>query len=350
VKAKHLHDERRQVLALQPEKSKHGYEHSKTMGQLAQVTKHGGSSRKAMDILFCALDGAVKRYEHALVWGVLNALGNLVTYRNICQQVLMTGFLPLLQKTIQVYEGLEGRLPSALPRPGGRDKIFSKEPPAFPTVQRISALHKQGDTVKESWLKESQSLPNLEASRRVSSLGWLAEATSELDQPVRLRSTMSSTQPGQFNSMNSTCGSTFSQDEFPSLMWLTGEDGVHVESFNRVCDRNFILLKVRRILQHIEKVRSDLTSFLGHTGVGKMREQAQAQPRATTSGSTASKRVLDRGGRSTSHGSRPHSRQHQLSRDQLNQSAEQSQKMLEEVTQKIQADHMKRQQPPPLSL
>mmetsp|Transcript_28513 Transcript_28513/g.51581 ORF Transcript_28513/g.51581 Transcript_28513/m.51581 type:complete len:589 (+) Transcript_28513:1-1767(+) len=334
-KAKQVHEMRKHVLSTQADKAKHGHEYSAKMGALAQATKHVGESQKAMDILFSALDGAVKRYEHALVWGVLNAIGHLVKDKFICQQILMTGFLPLLQKTSQVYEVLQGRLPHPLPRPGGRDKIFSKVPPAFPSVHRISALEKPGDTVKASWLKTSQSLPSLAMGHR-STVSWLADATSEMDQ--RFRSTTSSSgAPGQ--SMNSTFSSSFGQEEFPSVMWLIGEDGVDVESFNRVCDRNFILLKVQRILRNMEKVRSELTGFLQHSNVGKMRSEQ----------SRDSKDAINRGGRSTL-GSRQGSRSYQLSRDQLTHSAELSKQMLEEANRKVQEEHIKRQQPPPLTL
>ena len=43
--------------------------------------------------------------------------------------------------------------------------------------------------------------------------------------------------------------------EFPSLLWLVGEDSVDKESFYRVCDRSFMLLQLQKLLKKVEEAR-----------------------------------------------------------------------------------------------
>eukprot|EP00434_Breviolum_minutum_P027119 symbB.v1.2.023983.t3/scaffold2238.1/size84887/1 len=48
----------------------------------------------------------------------------------------------------------------------------------------------------------------------------------------------------------------------PNLMWLLAEDGATEHSHVRACDRNFVVLKVKRLLLNMEKERSKMASIL----------------------------------------------------------------------------------------
>ncbi|CAK9060186.1 unnamed protein product [Durusdinium trenchii] len=59
-----------------------------------------------------------------------------------------------------------------------------------------------------------------------------------------------------------------SDPEAPSLMWLLAEDGATEHSHVRVCDRNFVVLKVKRLLLNMEKERFKMASVL-KTGLSR---------------------------------------------------------------------------------
>lgn len=59
---------------------------------------------------------------------------------------------------------------------------------------------------------------------------------------------------------------TWNQDpnhvEVPNLMWLLAEDGATQDSHMRACDRNFVVLKVKRLLLNMEKERAKIAGIL----------------------------------------------------------------------------------------
>eukprot|EP00931_Biecheleriopsis_adriatica_P121509 TRINITY_DN96581_c0_g1_i1.p1 TRINITY_DN96581_c0_g1~~TRINITY_DN96581_c0_g1_i1.p1 ORF type:complete len:603 (-),score=156.62 TRINITY_DN96581_c0_g1_i1:64-1872(-) len=310
---------------------------NKRMASLAQQTQHNAETREAMETLFFALDGAVGRHEHALVWGVLSALDPLVKSRSCCQQMLMTGFVPLLHRLAERYGEHPDQLPAALERPHNRHKRFSKMPPEFPFHEaQHSALIKPSETVKDSWLRSSDSLPELyRMSPNPNPEGFAARrgfAPAPLDGLTPTTSKVTALMEDLHRDPNSAqdsiqfrhvTGVDTTSSKFPPLMWLMNEDSVPLESFYKVCDKNFMLLKVKRLLQHMEKARGRLAGSL------KLKSSSMPDlkrpPSRTGTGP-------QRGGRSTASSRLPS--RGQLSREQLHQSIAQTQDELDQHFQK----------------
>ncbi|CAJ1360465.1 unnamed protein product, partial [Effrenium voratum] len=151
------------------------------MGALAKMSKHSAKSEQAVETLASALDGATRRHEHALVWGGLYAVGMLVHSASCCQQLFSSGYIPLLQRVLEVYEGY-AHLPRALPRIDARNREVTKSVPSFISTQKPSATAKNPETLKEWWLRREPprqaSAPELfpmpGRARRRSSLEWLS--------------------------------------------------------------------------------------------------------------------------------------------------------------------------------
>eukprot|EP00435_Cladocopium_sp_Y103_P049339 s583_g14.t2 len=158
-------------------------EKNSRMGLLAKMTRHNAKSEQAVELLFKALDGATRRHEHALVWGVLSALAELVTSSSCCQQLFSSGFIPLLHRVLEVYSAHPQPLPGALPRLDDRSREVTQEAPPFISTLKPSAIQKNPETLKQWWLKKSTSLPTLPVHRRDgdsrrSSLAWLSVSRS----------------------------------------------------------------------------------------------------------------------------------------------------------------------------
>ncbi|CAE8590005.1 unnamed protein product [Polarella glacialis] len=204
------------------------------------------------------------------------------------------GFLPLLTKAEFIYDSSgAGRLPSAVARHKAGDLTIDNEPPLFVVRSGevpVSAVNKNETTVKDMWLHKSSSLPELISPADNVRKGnlWLS-GISAADSSRALRNrnfvpvpldTLSSPGFGSpTNAQDLTGGwSLTSQgsrlkaskedklriaaEKYPSLMWLSGQDGVDPECYTRACDRNFILLKIKGVLRHLEKVRLHMAQLL----------------------------------------------------------------------------------------
>ncbi|CAE7812829.1 htxA, partial [Symbiodinium sp. CCMP2456] len=131
------------------------------MGALAKLSKHSAQSDRAVETLFKALDGAMRRHEHALVWSVLNSLSILVSSASCCQMLFTAGFIPLLHRVLEVYTAFSGILPKALARRDEKLKTMTQKAPEFVSTFKPSAIQRNPETLKEWWLKKSVSLPEL---------------------------------------------------------------------------------------------------------------------------------------------------------------------------------------------
>jgi len=238
------------------------------MGMLAKMTRHNAKSEQAVELLFKVLDGATRRREHALVWGVLSGLAELVPSTSCCQQLFSSGFIPLLHRVLEVYSAHPQPLPTSLPRLDERSRAVTLQAPPFISTLKPSAIQKNPETLKEWWLKKSTSLPTLtnsEASasgfsdRRRSSLAWLSVARSskEGSDCHRIFEMAHSKKDGQRHDWHED-----PNFKVPNLMWLLAEDGATEHSHVRACDRNFVVLKVKRLLLNMEKERSKMASIL----------------------------------------------------------------------------------------
>eukprot|EP00439_Symbiodinium_sp_Y106_P044729 s42_g5.t1 len=151
------------------------------MGALAKLSKHSAQSDRAVETLFNALDGAMRRHEHALVWSVLNSLSILVSSASCCQMLFTAGFIPLLHRVLEVYTAFTGILPKALARRDEKLKSMTQTAPEFVSTFKPSAIQKNPETLKEWWLKKSVSLPELPetgSAPRRPSMAWLSESRS----------------------------------------------------------------------------------------------------------------------------------------------------------------------------
>lgn len=248
-------------------------EKNSRMGMLAKMTRHNAKSEQAVELLFKALDGATRRHEHALVWGVLSALAELVTSSSCCQQLFSSGFIPLLHRVLEVYSAHPQPLPYALPRLDDRSREVTQKAPPFITTLKPSATQKNPETLKEWWLKKSTSLPTLPhrrdtADSRRSSLAWLSVSRSSKEGNDCRRIL----EMAQASNKKEELRATWSQDpnhvEVPNLMWLLAEDRATQDSHVRACDRNFVVLKVKRLLLNMEKERVKIANIL-RPGAGR---------------------------------------------------------------------------------
>ncbi|CAE7412158.1 unnamed protein product, partial [Symbiodinium natans] len=134
---------------------------NKRMGALAKLSNYSAQSERAVQTLFNALDGAMRRHEHALVWAVLNSLGMLVSSPSCCQLLLSSGYILLLHRVLEIYTALPGILPNSLARRDEKLRSATKKEPEFVSTFKPSAIEKNSETVKQWWLKKSTSLPDI---------------------------------------------------------------------------------------------------------------------------------------------------------------------------------------------
>lgn len=245
------------------------------IGALAKLSKHSAQSDRAVETLFNALDGAMRRHEHALVWSVLNSLSILVSSASCCQMLFTAGFIPLLHRVLEVYTAFSGVLPKALARRDEKLKTTTQKAPEFVSTFKPSAIQRNPETLKEWWLKKSVSLPELPetgSAPRRPSMAWLSESRSSKETSGHriLEAGQSSLKNPRNRSSLASTWSTYTQEEelgstaveLPSLPWLMAEESATEESHFRACDRNLIILQVKRLLLNMEKERAKMASVM----------------------------------------------------------------------------------------
>jgi len=178
-----------------------------------------------------ALRTGLKRYEHALVWGVLYALRRAAENPMCCQHFLLAGLMSVLQKAQAFYHACDERLPLPAERPkAAPPPTVTAEPPSF--LRPVApALERYIETVKDRWLATSTSLPDLRRKMPV-----LEESANSQDTSVG--------QP----------------------MWLVCEEGGDIRAFYRECSKSFFLLRVASLIARLEKCKTAFVEPLKQSG------------------------------------------------------------------------------------
>eukprot|EP00747_Dinoflagellata_sp_TGD_P183098 gnl/TRDRNA2_/TRDRNA2_37784_c0_seq1.p1 gnl/TRDRNA2_/TRDRNA2_37784_c0~~gnl/TRDRNA2_/TRDRNA2_37784_c0_seq1.p1 ORF type:complete len:543 (-),score=102.83 gnl/TRDRNA2_/TRDRNA2_37784_c0_seq1:217-1845(-) len=276
--------------------------------------KQGGGSKlgmqlspeaqKAIDILIQMFDGFMKRDEHAGIWATTCALDRVAQDKTGCNRMLIGGLLPLLKQALTYYEGVHEDMPLPGPRPRPQQVFFSDQPPSFVGGGRQTAMLKCNDTVKDRWLRQSESLPELSTLKRDkrSSVDWLAGTpamapgrrqsgkswlASDLPRSRTLRVIEAAGPPGApllrargvatnsdpISSLQPKVKDVPGAEPYPSLMWLINEGGVTSDAFYRVCNKNMVLLQIHRLLRSMEQERQNMAApFVGNI---KAKERAR---------------------------------------------------------------------------
>jgi len=213
----------------------------------------------AIATLVAGLRQSLRRSEHAPVWAVITACQRLADDPFACKQLLAAGLLSALRNARQIYaeQSSGGRLPLAVPRPKERPPMLTKAIPTFVgAVSMPPALTKDSLHAKERWMVKSESMPELPRSDQRSSATFLAGSpVAQRKSPKRRGqhpSPLAKLGKAQMASEGGSglflCGS-----DYPSLLWLIGEDSVDKESFYKVTDRSLMLLQLRKLLKTMEE-------------------------------------------------------------------------------------------------
>eukprot|EP00929_Paragymnodinium_shiwhaense_P075462 TRINITY_DN38587_c0_g1_i1.p1 TRINITY_DN38587_c0_g1~~TRINITY_DN38587_c0_g1_i1.p1 ORF type:complete len:552 (-),score=128.03 TRINITY_DN38587_c0_g1_i1:186-1841(-) len=254
--------------------------------------KQTGDSQASCDILLLALRHGVARYEHALVFAAIEALQRAADHPANQRHLLLTGIIPTLRKCIDAYEGLEGRLPEPKGRPLASPLRCHEDAPAFKnwTPGGSNALSRSTGSFKQMML--SPELPVIEKAPRHNAINWLAGtpmAASTTPKPLRavmspkrkgpkpmtfLKSGGDALAPMLMRSLSAPSGDFYGataaaaqqksqappEKEWPSLMWLVGEDGVHKDAYFRCSDKGLITVRARRLLAVMESNGANMAS------------------------------------------------------------------------------------------
>jgi len=238
-----------------------------------------GEARQAMETLLAMLRRALLQREHATVWAAVLALSRLAQEPRSSEMLITSQCKSLLQDVLRFYsyrQEFKGNLPLAVPI---KPVPFIASAPPKLLAPKVGALNRASVTVKERWLGKSESLPSLTGQ----SNHWLSGRSSlDLTMPLSHAASQplvaSAPRPHLSSSRSQlwlTMGSTGASDSalrlppvkpsapehMPSLLWLVKEDGVDYDAYYRVCDRNYIVLQVKRLQKQCEGVQSELAAF-----------------------------------------------------------------------------------------
>jgi len=231
-------------------------------------------------------------------WAVVSALQRIAGHPVACQCLFAQGFMPLLRMALERYRSSNDALPRTAPRPRlPPPLVVSHDPPPFPGGAAAPALQRTCVTVKDRIMNTSFSLPLLSTMSgmsyasfapgqtfgnfgqktrpqdrtkdasffesqskdgghdgvRKSGVNFITDGESSTIPPTASRRRMTSAAGADLSLVSSAAADSVEAD-FPSLMWLVGDDGVEPGSFYRACDRSFMILRLQRLLHTMEKV------------------------------------------------------------------------------------------------
>mmetsp|Transcript_9325 Transcript_9325/g.16836 ORF Transcript_9325/g.16836 Transcript_9325/m.16836 type:complete len:568 (-) Transcript_9325:112-1815(-) len=223
----------------------------------------------ALDSLKMALERTIECNEHATLWGIMVALQKCAENHFCCESLLLMGFLPVLRGAVEKYAQLPrgGSLPPPVdpdddinPAPTSASIIkrqlsipaasfaqdgWTKEAPAFPNRIASPALERCSTTVKAHWLSKTPSLPALKKS-----------TFADLDAVANRRSSDLQILPKA--ALDEMPGAAAGGYGHKSLMKDSVEEYNDGEGHKQICDRNFILLRLRKLLGAMEKTRQQM--------------------------------------------------------------------------------------------
>lgn len=228
-----------------------------------------GIAQLAVDQLMAAVEMGIRLREHALVWAALRGLEKLASDTSCCHLMLKSGVEKLMAKVTITYsfrhfEPMPQQHRETKQLPKARQLQLSKEPPAFPTESRTSALTKglTGESVKERWLGKSISLPSIRLfakdamSKTVMGSNPLEATRESMNFMTAEQSRSHFTSWGSLTPPpDSSLQDTLSKQ---NMKWLLGSSR---DAYKRVCDGSFILLKAQHIRTKLDKITLDFPKF-----------------------------------------------------------------------------------------